>query len=61
MGIFATTTTVQLTVLGVFSFCLHHMVCGIIVPQPGMKPQPSVVKAPCPNHWAARKFPRSSC
>ena len=26
-------------------FWPHHMVCGILVPQPGIEPEPSVVKA----------------
>ena len=30
---------------------------GILVPQPGIKPVPSAVKAQSPNHWTAREFP----
>ena len=33
------------------------MACGILVPQPGIEPGPSAVKAPSPNHWSAREFP----
>ena len=38
-------------------FGLHHRACGILIPQPGIKPMPSTVKAQSPNHWTARKFP----
>ena len=31
--------------------------CGILVPQLGVGPGPSAVKAPSPNHWTAREFP----
>ena len=27
------------------------MACGILVPQPGIEPAPSAVKARSPNHW----------
>ena len=40
-------------------FCFswsHHVVCGILAPQPGMEPVPPVVEAWCPNHWTAREF-----
>ena len=29
---------------------------GILVPQPGIEPRPSAVKAWSPNHWTAREF-----
>lgn len=29
---------------------------GILFPQSGMGPQPTAVKAQCPNHWATREF-----
>ena len=32
--------------------------CGILVPQPGIKPGPSAVKAQSPNHWTTREFPK---
>ena len=41
--------------LGVF-FWLSHMACGILVPQPGIEPGPSAVKAWSPNHQTAREF-----
>ena len=31
--------------------------CGILVPQPGIEPRPSAVKAWSPNHWTAKEFP----
>ena len=36
------------------------MACGILVPQPGIEPAPSAVKAQSPHHWTARDFPPSS-
>ena len=39
-----------------FFFWLSHMACGILVPQPGIEPGPSAVKAWSPNHWTAREF-----
>ena len=32
--------------------------CEILVPQPGIEPRPSAVKALSPNPWTAREFPR---
>ena len=32
------------------------MVCGILVPPPGIEPGSSAVKAPSPNHWMAKEF-----
>ena len=42
-------------------FCLVWSVlwaCGILVPQPGIKPVPPKVEAWSPNHWTARESPR---
>ena len=36
-------------------FLLHHAACGILVPQPGIEPVSSTVKAWSPNHWTANK------
>lgn len=36
-----------------FFFWPHRAACGILVPQPGLEPGPSV-KALSPNHWTAR-------
>ena len=43
----------------VFCFCfwLRYGACGILVPQPGIEPMPSAVKAWNPNYWTAREFP----
>ena len=30
--------------------------CGILIPQPGIKPTPLAVKARSPNHWTIREF-----
>ena len=38
-------------------FWPHHEACGILVPQPGIEPGPSTVRAWSPNHWTAREFP----
>ena len=36
-----------------FSF-FGHASCGILVPQPGIKPSPPAVETWSPNHWTAR-------
>ena len=38
-------------------FWLHCMACGILVPQPVIKPAPPTVKAQRLNHWTAREVP----
>ena len=35
-------------------FWLCCMTCDVLVPQPGIEPEPPAVKAPNPNHWTAR-------
>ena len=30
--------------------------CGILVPEPGMEPEPLAVRPQSPNHWTAREF-----
>ena len=40
-----------------FVFWLCLVACRILVPQPGIEPRPSAVKAQSPNHWTAREFP----
>ena len=40
-----------------FFFFGHAAACGILVPQPGIKPEPSEVKAWSSNHWTAKEFP----
>ena len=32
-----------------------HVVCGILVPGPGIEPRPLAVKAPSPNQWTTRE------
>ena len=44
-----------------FFFWPHHMAFRILVPWPGIEPQPSAVKAPSPNHWTAREVPTIDC
>ena len=39
-----------------FFFWPQCRACGILVPQPGIKPTPSAVKARSPNHWTVREF-----
>ena len=41
-------------------FWLHHVVCGILVPRPGIESGSLSVQTPNPNHWMAREFPKSS-
>ena len=38
-----------------FFFQLHHMACGIFVPQPGIKPLPPASKVWSRNHWTTRE------
>ena len=35
----------------------HATACGILVPRPGIEPQPPAVEAQSPNQWTAREFP----
>ena len=44
----------------IFIFCyfwLHHMACGISVPQPGIEPVLLAMKVRSLNHWTAGEFP----
>ena len=38
-----------------FFFWTCPMACGILVPQPGIKPTPPVLKAQHLNHWTTRE------
>ena len=38
-------------------FCPHLAACGILVPQPGIKPVLPAVEAQSLNHWTAREVP----
>ena len=40
-----------------FIFLLHCMACGILVPQPGVKPFLPAVEVWSPNHSTTRKPP----
>ena len=40
-----------------FIFWLCCRACRILVPQPGIEPGPSAMKAWSPNHWTSREFP----
>ena len=40
----------------IFFFWLHHAACGILVPQPGIKPGLPAVRVLSPNHWTTREF-----
>ena|SRR5574340_1218115 len=42
---------------GVGGVWCHTAASGILFLQPGIKPQPSAVKALSPNHWTTREFP----
>ena len=39
----------------------HLAACSILVPQPGIEPEPPAVEAWCPNHWTTREFPVINC
>ena len=36
---------------------LAHVVCGILVPQPGIEPLPLTVETQSLNHWTTREIP----
>ena len=38
-------------------FWMHHVTCGILVPQPGMEPVPPELAMWCLNHWTTREAP----
>ena len=38
-------------------FSLYRTAYGMLVPQPGIEPRPSAVRAQSPNHRTAREFP----
>ena len=41
----------------VYSFLGGHIVCGILVSQPGIEPRPMAVKAQSLNHRITKEFP----
>ena len=40
-----------------FFFWWHCVACGILVPQPGIKPVPPTVEVRSLNQWTAREVP----
>ena len=42
------------------SFWLHTVACGILVPQPGIKPVTPAVEAQILNHWTTREISQMS-
>ena len=40
-----------------FFFLLRFVACGILVPQPGIKPMPPAVGVWSLNHWTTREVP----
>ena len=40
------------------SVCVY--VCVMLVPQPGIEPEATEVKAPSPNHWTTRELSKAS-
>ena len=41
----------------VLFFRPHHVACGILVPQPGIKPTPPALEMQSLNHWTNREVP----
>ena len=39
-----------------FFFCPPYVACWILVPDQGLNPRATVVRAPSPNHWTAREI-----
>ena len=46
-----------ITLLLLFIFWLHDVVCGILVPWPGIEPAPPALEARSRNHWTAGEVP----
>ena len=44
-------------VLFFFFFLLHYAACGILVPQPGIKPMSAAMGAQSLNHLSTREVP----
>ena len=40
-----------------FSFWLHGMACGILVPRPGIEPMPPEEEVWILNYWTTREIP----
>ena len=39
-------------------FWLHHVACGILIPQSGIEHGTMAVRAHNPNYWTARELPK---
>ena len=37
---------------------IHCVSCRILVPPPGINPEPPAVEVQSPNHWTSREFPQ---
>ena len=53
---FITVSQIKYSFFYLFIFWPHLAVCRILVPWPAIELQALVVRAPSPNHWAAREF-----
>ena len=51
-------TTGAFLLVGVVGGRLHHLACGILAPQLGVKAAPPALDAQNPNHWTSRGVPR---
>ena len=51
--LFHTSISKKITFFWFSFFWLYHTACGILVPQLGIKPEPSVLKVWSLNHWTA--------
>ena len=38
---------------------LYHIACGILVPQPGIRPEPLALEARSLYHWTTREVPHA--
>ena len=47
----------SLSLMTLISPPLAHVVCGILVPQPGIEPLPLTVETQSLNHWTTREIP----
>ena len=47
-----------MTLILFFSFWPYCALCGILVPQPGIKPAPPALEAWSLNHWTTREVPQ---
>ena len=43
-----------------FIFWSCHVVCGVLVPWPGMEPIPAALEAQSLNHWTSKEVPEGA-